>query len=132
MCNANADVESLHNTIEEEFFDLEEFSSKISFWDKISSYQLFYNFVRPNFSKKGQTPMQIIENERKGKLDCLMQKTVDLDQLFRIKYKSSRRGQYLPELPVLEKKLLFSFKSFLQQVFVSYEEVFFKYFSFGI
>jgi len=54
MCNANADVESLHNTIEEELFDIEEYSSNDSFMKKTTGYQLFYNLVRPNFSKKGE------------------------------------------------------------------------------
>lgn len=88
MCNANADVESLHNTIEEELFDIEEYSSNDSFMKKTTGYQLFYNLVRPNFSKKGRTPMQIIEEDRKGNFLNLLQETVDLDQLFRIKYKS--------------------------------------------
>ena len=67
--------------------------------NKTTSYQLFYNLVRPNFSKKGKTPMQIIEEDRKGKFLNLLQETVDLDQLFRVKYKSSKGGQHLPELP---------------------------------
>jgi len=65
MCNANADVESLHNTIEEELFDLENYSSNKMFMDKTSSYQLFYNLVRPNFSKKGKTKVDpIVKTEK--------------------------------------------------------------------
>jgi len=101
MCNANADVESIHNTIEEEFFDLENFPSKNAFMNKVSGYQLYYNLVRPNFSKKGKTPMQIIEEEQRGNINNLLQECVDLDQLFRIKYKIPKRGQHLPEFPVL-------------------------------
>jgi len=103
MCNANADVESLHNTIEEELFDIENYSSNKTFMNKTTSYQLYYNLVRPNFSKKGKTPMQIIAEDRKGNFLNLLQETVDLDQLFRIKYKSSKGGQHLPELPALQK-----------------------------
>ena len=67
--------------------------------NKVSSYQLYYNQVRPNFSKKGQTPMQIIEKEREGNHKYLLQESVDLDQLFRLKYKLFKGGQYVPELP---------------------------------
>ena len=102
MCNANADVESLHNTIEEELFDIENYSSNKTFMNKTTSYQLFYNLVRPNFSKKGKTPMKIIEEDRKGNFLNLLQETVDLDQLFRINYKSFKGGQYLPELPAFQ------------------------------
>jgi len=54
--------------------------------------------------------MQIIEEDRKGNFLNLLQETVDLDQLFRIKYKSLKGGQHLPELPenikLRRKKLL--------------------------
>jgi len=64
MCNANADVESVHATIEKEFFDLEQYDSKQDFFIKLQAYQYFYNLVRPNFSKKGKTPLQILEEDR--------------------------------------------------------------------
>ncbi|MBI5273895.1 MAG: DDE-type integrase/transposase/recombinase [Chlamydiales bacterium] len=51
--NANADVESFHSTIENEFFDLEDFTSRKEFFHKAQVYQSFYNFTRPNFSKGG-------------------------------------------------------------------------------
>ena len=60
--NANGDVESFHATIEREFFDLEYFGSKAEFFKKAQVFQSFYNFVRPNFSKKGKTPLQILHS----------------------------------------------------------------------
>jgi len=63
MCNANADVESIHATIESELFDLENFNDKQEFEVKAQAYQYFYNIVRPNYSKKGKTPWQIINED---------------------------------------------------------------------
>lgn len=58
-CNANADVESSHQIIEEEFFDLTRFSSRNDFFKKIESYRLYFNFTRPNFYKGVKTPNEI-------------------------------------------------------------------------
>lgn len=106
MCNANADVESVHATIEEEFFDLEEFSCKEDFFLKIQMYQWFYNMVRPNFSKKGKTPWQIIEGDRPEiSPNVLRFPVLDLDEEFRKKYEMAEEnqkgvgGQTLPKLP---------------------------------
>ncbi len=43
MCNANADVESIHATIEQELFDLEYFKDKKDFLEKLQSYQNYYS-----------------------------------------------------------------------------------------
>lgn len=58
--NANADVESVHRLIEEEFFDLERFSGREDFLRKTTLYQHYFNFVRPNGYKGGRTPWQIV------------------------------------------------------------------------
>ena len=50
-CNANADVESIHHTIEEEFYNLTQFNSRKDFLKKAESYRHFYNLARPKFSK---------------------------------------------------------------------------------
>ncbi|PCI92735.1 hypothetical protein COB11_06705 [Candidatus Aerophobetes bacterium] len=55
-CIANADVESVHAMIEQEFFDLETFNEHQDFILKTQVEQYFYNMVRPNFSKKGFFP----------------------------------------------------------------------------
>lgn len=99
-CNANADVESFHNTIEEEFFDLAHFESRKCFFRSVETYRLWYNLKRPNFSKKGLTPLEIIEGEHPNeighsKLTCIS--TVDLDKISYISPES--RGESLPCLP---------------------------------
>lgn len=108
MSNANADVESVHATIEDEFFDLETFKDEQDFWIKAQTYQYFYNLVRPNFSKQGKTPLQIIMEDR-PQINPLVMKfpVINLDAEFRARCRKSEpevkevRGQYLTKLPVI-------------------------------
>jgi transposase len=101
--NANADVESFHSTVELEFFNLEVFGSREEFFRKTQTYQYFYNFVRPNFSKAGKTPLQIVLEDR----PCISPEVLnfpvyDLDALFRQKMElpaNNGRGGYVPKLP---------------------------------
>ena len=60
-CNMNGDVESIHATIEEEFYNLTSFSSREDFLSKAESYRQFYNLERPNYSKGGKTPWFIAQ-----------------------------------------------------------------------
>jgi len=61
--NANADVESSHNTIELEFFDIEAFSSQAQFMTAASTYQHFFNFGRKNRSRSNKTPVQLLREK---------------------------------------------------------------------
>ena len=56
-----SDVETVHRLEEDEFFDLEDFSSRGEFLAKVHTYQLYFNLVRPNSHKGNQSPWQIIE-----------------------------------------------------------------------
>lgn len=99
-CNANADVESFHNTIEEEFFDLSSMNSREDFFRKAETYRLWYNLERPNFSKKTRSPLQIIDDEYSSELSqakLSLISTIDLDK---ISSTSELGGQSLPNLPV--------------------------------
>lgn len=104
-CNANADVESFHHTIEEEFFNLESFTAQEDFWIKIQAYQYFYNMSRPNFSKKGKTPQQILfEDLSDFDPSFMLYPVINLDQNFRVQFNlKNKGGQNLPNPP--EKKL---------------------------
>jgi len=95
--NAHADVESSHRFIEDEFFDLESFRSRTDFFRKIATYQSWWNFARPNFSKGTRTPAQILEQTD---LDprVLLLPPADLDQLFRHRYLPYQKGSHLPKL----------------------------------
>ena len=105
--NANADVESFHATVEKEFFNLEAYQSKEEFFRKVQAYQYFYNFVRPNFSKAGKTPIQIVLEDRPDISPKVLNFPVyDLDALFRQKMEipvnkmMGLRDQYVQKLPV--------------------------------
>jgi len=102
--NANADVESFHSTVEFEFFNLESFNSREDFFRKVQVFQYFYNFSRPNFSKAGKTPLQIVLEDRPNvSAEVLNFPVYDLDALFRQKMERPAikgRGQYVQELPV--------------------------------
>ena len=62
--NDNADVESVHDRIEHEFYDLESFASLSDFVAKASVYQHYYNLARLNYSKGRKTPLDML-TERK-------------------------------------------------------------------
>ncbi|MGH8648567.1 MAG: helix-turn-helix domain-containing protein [Burkholderiales bacterium] len=57
-----SDVETVHRLVEDEFFDLEDFSSRGDFLAKAHTYQLYFNLVRPNSHKQNLSPWQIIEH----------------------------------------------------------------------
>jgi transposase len=46
-----SDVETVHRLEEDEFFDLESFSSRGEFLAKVHTYQLYFHLVRPNSQK---------------------------------------------------------------------------------
>lgn len=77
-----ADVETVHDIIEREFFEIESFSDRQEFFNKVYSYQLFFNLERPNTYKEGKTPWQLAK-EKAPDLDqrVMMIPPVDLDAL---------------------------------------------------
>jgi transposase len=90
-----SDVETVHRLIEDEFFDLENFSSRADFLAKASLYQLYFNLARPNSHKRGLTPWQIIQQlEPRLPLDLCLLPPVFLD------YRLDSQGGYdLPRHP---------------------------------
>jgi transposase len=57
----NSDVETVHRTIEDEFYDLENFEGIKDFHQRVASYQAYYNLVRSNMNKDDMSPWQIIK-----------------------------------------------------------------------
>jgi len=57
-----SDVETVHRLVEDEFFDLEDFSGRGDFLAKAYTYQLYFNLVRPNSHKQHLSPWQIIHS----------------------------------------------------------------------
>jgi hypothetical protein len=77
-----ADVETVHDIIEREFFEIESFSSRQDFFNKVYSYQLFFNLQRPNSYKEGKTPWQLAQEKVPDLLQqAMMIPPVDLDAL---------------------------------------------------
>lgn len=97
MKNAQADVESAHGLIESEFYDIEDYSSRDEFFKKAQLYQDFFNMLRPNFSKGGKTPWEIISKDRENIApEVLLFPVIDIDALFSVKFALPQRGQVTP------------------------------------
>jgi transposase-like protein len=104
--NHQADVETVHDRIEEELFNLERFASRREFFQKTSAWQLWWNTTRTNRYKAGRTPDQILLETRPQRdpklwllpaldLDALLAKKTDPKTL----NKSPTGGYYVPALP---------------------------------
>jgi hypothetical protein len=66
--NVNADVESSHRLIEDNFYDLEDYTDRIDFLNKAYTFQLAFNYLRPNTYKWNKTPVKIL-NESNCQID---------------------------------------------------------------
>jgi transposase len=90
-----SDVETVHRLEEDEFFDLEDFSSRGDFLAKAHTYQLYFNLVRPNSHKENQSPWQIIERlAPRSPLELCLLPPVFLDY-----YLNDSGGYDVPRLP---------------------------------
>ncbi len=90
-----SDVETVHRLVEDEFFDLETFTSRGEFLAKAHTYQLYFNLVRPNSHKENQSPWQIIERlAPRSPLELCLLPPVFLDY-----YINDSGGYDLPRLP---------------------------------
>jgi transposase len=101
----NSDVETVHRTIEDEFFDMENFLGLNDFHQRIASYQAWYNLLRPNMNKDDKAPWQIIKDINPNLspqlarlppliLDWLAPDYIERDEL-------THRGYYVPWHPSL-------------------------------
>lgn len=61
--NAQADVETVHNLIEDEFFDIESFLDRNNFFDKVTTYQHYFNFARKNGSRGYKSPLDLMQEK---------------------------------------------------------------------
>ena len=106
--NHQADVETVHDRIEEEFFNLERFENRDAFFERASAWQLWWNTTRKNSYKASRTPDQILLETRPHRdpriwllpaldLDALMAKRADPKNL----NKPAAGGYYVPTLPAL-------------------------------
>ena len=96
--NHQADVETLHERIEPEFFDLETFASRDEFFLKASAWQLWWNTTRKTGYRKNRSPDQILREDQPERDPRLwMLPALDLDHAIRIK--KGAGGYHLPALP---------------------------------
>jgi transposase len=81
--NAQADVETIHSTIETEFYDIEQFRDRRDFLQKATTYQLWYNVARKNSSRDWSSPLDLLE-QKAPELDAaiLLLHPVDLGRLW--------------------------------------------------
>jgi len=104
-CNANGDVESIHATIEKEFYDLTTFASREDFLRKAESYRRFYNLKRPNYSKGGKTPWLIAQQDHPDSDFATTAQFINVVELGKspTNFRTPVGGQHLPVLPALLK-----------------------------
>jgi transposase len=78
-----SDVETAHRIIEDEFYEVERFSSRSDFLAKAAAYNLWFNVARRNGGKEHQTPWEIIhDKEPKVAPAICALPPVFLDELF--------------------------------------------------
>ncbi|MEO0082561.1 MAG: hypothetical protein ABIL25_09810, partial [candidate division WOR-3 bacterium] len=56
----NAEVETIHNAIEFEFFEVDGFRDRRDFFCKAGGYQLCYNLEQKNCSRDNKSPREIL------------------------------------------------------------------------
>jgi hypothetical protein len=77
-----SDVETVHNLIETEFYEIEDFIDRPDFMEKGCTYQLFFNLERPNTYKENKSPWQLAQEKRPDiPKEALMLPPIDLDAL---------------------------------------------------
>jgi len=90
-----SDVETVHNLIEVEFYEIEQFTDRTDFMEKAYTYQLFFNLERPNTYKENKNPWQLAKEKRPNILkEALMLPPVDLDALLNKKLANLATGGY--------------------------------------
>lgn len=90
-----SDVETVHNLIEVEFYEIEQFKDRTDFMEKAYSYQLFFNLERPNSYKENKSPWQLAQEKQPDiSKEALMLPPVDLDALLNKKLAYLTQGGY--------------------------------------
>ena len=83
-----ADVETAHNLIETEFYEIETFKNIDHLLRKMSTYLLWFNFLRKNSYKEKKTPLQIAIEKQRDIKNCVVKfKTTILDYNIQLTYK---------------------------------------------
>lgn len=106
-----SDVETVHNLIEVDFYEIEQFTDRTDFMEKACTYQLFFNLERPNTYKENKSPWQLTKEKRPDiPKEALMLLPVDLDALLNKKLANlAKGGYYVCSGPFLSFLSFFSF-----------------------
>ncbi|MFH1893132.1 MAG: helix-turn-helix domain-containing protein [Candidatus Zixiibacteriota bacterium] len=96
-----ADVETVHRIIEDEFLEVEEFRSTQNFIDKATAYVIWFNVARTNSYKGHKTPWNIIQERNKNiPPNIAILPALQLDTIFRLQLlKPNRRGYLMVQYP---------------------------------
>lgn len=96
-----SDVETVHNLVETEFYEIESFHDRDDFLNKAYSYQLFFNLQRPNSYKENKTPWQLAREKKTTlSINVPMIPPLLLDDLFDKQLDaSSQGGHHVPTSP---------------------------------
>lgn len=96
-----ADVETVHNLMEQEFYEIEHFKSRDDFIAKANHYQWFFNIARNNSAKENQTPWTLASSKQPTASPLLpLLSVVYLDEFHERKIHSQGQGGYdVWELP---------------------------------
>lgn len=96
-----SDVETVHNLIEVEFYEIESFADRTDFMNKALTYQMFFNLQRPNTYKENKTPWQLAQEKLPDlSKEALMLSPVDLDALLNKKLDLiTQRGYDVSSVP---------------------------------
>ena len=90
-----ADVETVHGIIEDEFYEIETFSSPQAFLAKATQYVTWFNVARRNSYKGNKTPWEIVhERDPTISPQIAILQAVSLDQIWRKKLARSTKGGY--------------------------------------
>ena len=90
-----SDIETVHNLIETDFYEIEQFTDRADFMEKVCAYQLFFNLQRPNTYKENKSPWQLAKEKCPDiPKEALMLPPVDLDALLNKKLAKLAIGGY--------------------------------------
>lgn len=90
-----ADVETVHNLMEQEFYEIERFDTPDNFLAKANHYQWWFNLARKNSAKENQTPWQLAKQKHPKLNPLLPLLSVEfLDQLHHRQLQHGSSGGY--------------------------------------
>lgn len=97
--NANADVESVHNTIQAELFRRQRFINRWHFLLTVATYQHYYNLHRKIGTKAYRSPLAVLDDtDPRLNKNVLLLPAIDVDRMLaRTSPSTPQGGQYLPD-----------------------------------